>query len=71
MQAHRCGKQVVLTTGEVTTEAVLPALSYSDDDNGKALVQAARLIRPYLFKMKTNLNSILIKILKKIPSQWA
>ena len=49
MQGHRCGKQVILTTGEVTTEAVVAALSYSDDDDGKALVQAAKLIRQYLF----------------------
>ena len=45
MQAHRRGKQVILTTGKVTTEAVLSALSYSDDDDGKGLVKAAKPIR--------------------------
>ena len=45
LQAHRCGKQVILRRGEVTTEAVLAALSYSDDDDSKALVQTAKLIR--------------------------
>ena len=45
MQTHRRRKQVILTTGEVTTEAALAVLSYSNDDDGKALVQAAKLIR--------------------------
>ena len=49
LQAHRRGKQVILTAGEVTTEAVLATLSYSDDDDGKALVQAAKLIHQDLF----------------------
>ena len=43
LRAHRRGKQAILTTGEVTTEALLSALSYSDDDDGKTLVQAANL----------------------------
>ena len=49
LQAHRCGKQVILTSGEVTTEAALAALSHSDDDGGKVLVQAAKRIRQDLF----------------------
>ena len=49
MQAHRRGKQVILKTDETTTEAELAALSYSDDDDGKALVQAAKVIRQDLF----------------------
>ena len=44
LRAHRRGKQAILT-GEVTTEALLSALSYSDDDDGKTLVQAAKPIR--------------------------
>ena len=63
------GKQVILTTGEVTTEAALAVLSYGDSDGGKALVQAAKLIFKICLIMKTNLNSILTGILKKIPSQ--
>ena len=61
LPAHRRGKQVILTTGEVTREAVLAALSYSDDD-GKDLVQAAKRICQI---RNTNLNSVLIRILKK------
>ena len=49
LQAHKRGKQVILTRGEVTREAALSALGYSDNDDGKALVQAAKLIRPDLF----------------------
>ena len=49
LQAHRRGKQAILTTGEVITDVVLSALSYSDDDNGKALMQAAKCIHQDLF----------------------
>lgn len=62
LPAHRRGKQVVLTTGEVTREAVLAALSYSDDD-GKDLVQAAKRIcqdlsnKEHEFKFSFDKNS--------------
>ena len=49
LQAHRGGKQVILTTGEFTTEAALAALSYNDDDDGKILVQVAKVICQDLF----------------------
>ena len=49
LQAHRRGKQVILTTGDVTAEAILATLSYSHDDDGKPLVQPAKLIRQDLF----------------------
>lgn len=65
LQAHRCGKNVTLTIGEVSTEAGLAKLLYTDDDDGRTLVQAAKRIRQDLFNNETNWNSILIKILKK------
>ena len=41
--------QLILTIGEVTTEAVLAVLSYSNGDDGKALVQPVKLIYQELF----------------------
>ena len=58
-------KKVTVTIVEVSKEAGLAKLSYTDDDDGRTLVQAAKLIRQYLFNNETNWNSILIKILKK------
>ena len=69
LQAHRRGKQVILKTGEVITETELAALSYSDDDDGKLWYKLQNLFVKFCLTMKTNLNSILIRILKKIPSQ--
>ena len=46
LQAHRCGKQVILTTIEITTSAVLYALLYSDDDECKT----------YLYKLQNVLE---------------
>ena len=65
LQAYRCRKKVTLTMGEVSTEAGLAKLSYTDDDDGRALVQDVKLIRQDLFNNETNWNSILMKILKK------
>ena len=66
LHAQRRGKQVILTTGEVTTEAVLAALSYSDDDDdGKALVQAAKLIRQDLFNKENEFEFNFAKDSKK------
>ena len=49
MQAHKRGKQIVLTSDDVATEAILAALLYSGDQNGLYLVQAAKLVRQDLF----------------------
>ena len=65
LPAYRCRKKVTLTIGEVSTEAGLAKLSYTDDDDGRALVQDVKLIRQDLFNNETNWNSILMKILKK------
>ena len=48
----------VVTTGEVTTEAVLARLSYSDSDDCKALVQASKPICQDFFnnENKSKLN---------------
>ena len=60
MQVHRRGKQVILTTGDVTTDAASSTLSYSDDDDGKTSVQAANVICQGLFnkenKFKCNFD---------------
>ena len=66
LHAQRRGKQVILTTGEITTEAVLAALSYSDADaDGKALVQAAKLIRQDLFNKENEFKFNFAKDSKK------
>ena len=58
MHAHRREKQVILTTEVVTTEAVLAALSYSEDDDGKAYwYELQNLFVKICLIMKTNLNS--------------
>ena len=54
LQAHRCGENVTLTIGEVSTEAGLAKLLYTDDDDGRTLVQAAKRIRQDLFNNETN-----------------
>lgn len=40
--------------GEVSTEAGLAKLSYTDDDDGRAFVQDVKLIRQDLFNNETN-----------------
>ena len=47
-------KKVTVTIVEVSKEAGLAKLSYTDDDDGRTLVQAAKLIRQYLFNNETN-----------------
>ena len=49
LQAHKRGKQIVLTSDDVATEAIFAALLYSGDQNGLYLVQAAKLVRQDLF----------------------
>ena len=56
LQAHRCRKQAILTTAEVTIEAVLAALSYIDNGDGKALVQAAKFIHQNLFNNENEIK---------------
>ena len=69
LQAHRCGKQVIPATGEVITEAVLPGCRILTMTMVKLWYKLQDLFfKIYLIKIK-NLNSILIRILKKIPSQ--
>ena len=49
LQAHKQDKQIALTSDNVATEAILAALSYSGDQNGLHLVQAAKIVRQDLF----------------------
>ena len=69
LQAHRRGKQVIPTTGEVITEAVLPGCRILT----MMMIRLWYKLQDLFFKICliiiTNLNSILIWILEKIPSQ--
>ena len=49
LQAHKRGKQIVLTPDDVDAEAILAALLYSGDQNGLHLVQVTKLVRQDLF----------------------
>ena len=49
LQAHKRGKQIVLTSGNVASEAIVAALSCNGDQNGLQLVQTAKLVRQDLF----------------------
>ena len=49
LQARKRGKQIVLTSDDVATEAVLAALSLSGDQIDLHLVQAAKLVREDVF----------------------
>ena len=49
LQAHKQVKQTALTSDNVATETILAALSYSGDQNGLHLEQAAKLVCQDLF----------------------
>ncbi len=49
LQAHKRGKQVILTSDDVATEAILAALSYSSEVDGMHLVHIAKRIRQDVF----------------------
>ena len=65
LQAHKRGMQIVLTSDDAATEAILAALSYSGDQNGLHLVQAAKLVRQYLFDGEASLSGNFVKDCQK------
>ena len=65
LQAHKRGMQIVLTSDDAATEAILAALSYSGDQNGLHLVQAAKLVRQYLFDGEASFSGNFVKDCQK------
>ena len=69
LQTHRRGKQVIPARGEVITEAVLLGCRILTMMMVKLWYKLQDLFFKICLIIITNLNSILIWILEKIPSQ--
>ena len=52
LQAHKKGKQIILTNEDIAAEAILAALSFDNEDDGKYMVNVAKRVRRDLFKEK-------------------
>ena len=52
LKAHKKGKQIILTTGDIAAKAILATLSFDNEDDGKYMVNVAKRVRSDLFKEK-------------------